>query len=318
MKPKASDFLTKFGTVIVLLLFVVLMQLLYLDLPLLSWSNLMNIATQATVLCLISIGLSIVMMCGEIDLSYVGSLGLLGTVFVLLLESVGGIAASAIVIGISICFGILNGLFVSKWKYSSLLATLSMMFIMMGIQRGLTNGRAVWIDDKEVLGVATLKIFSVPFPAIILVISFLVYFIIIAYSNAGFKLKVIGENIEAAKEVGIKTMRIKWMAFIFAALCFGIAGVIEPLRSSGGVIDSGWALFVPSLAACFLGTTMFEPGRVNPLGTLISALFLSLIINFLTQIGIVYYFINLIQGILLLTAVGLSSINNRSIKQIKL
>jgi ribose/xylose/arabinose/galactoside ABC-type transport system permease subunit len=318
MKSKASDFLAKFGTFAVLLLFIILMQLIYLDLPLLSWSNLMNIATQATVLSLISIGLSIVMMCGEIDLSYVGSLGLLGTVFVLLLESVGGYTAALIVIGISLISGILNGLFISRWKYSSLLATLSMMFIMMGIQRGLTNGRAVWIDNKEVLEIATMQIFSIPFPAIILIISFVIYFIIIVYSNAGFKLKVIGENIDAAKEVGIKTMRIKWMAFIFASLCFGIAGVIEPLRSSGGVIDSGWSLFVPSLAACFLGTTMFEPGRVNPLGTLVSALFLSLIINFLTQIGIVYYFINLIQGFLLLTAVSLSSIKNRSIKQIKL
>ena len=318
MKSKAGDFLAKFGTIVVLLFFIILMQLVYLEIPLLSWSNLMNIAAQATVLSLISIGLSIVMMCGEIDLSYVGSLGLLGTVFVLLLDPVGGLAAALIVIGLSLISGILNGLFISKWKYSSFLATLSMMFIMMGLQRGLTNGRAVWIDDEEVLAIASLQIFSVPFPAIILIISFFIYYIIIVYSNAGFKLKVIGENIQAAKEVGIKTMRIKWLAFVFSSLCFGIAGVIEPLRSSGGVIDSGWALFVPSLAACFLGTTMFEPGRVNPLGTLIGALFLSLIINFLIQIGIVYYFINLILGILLLLAVGLSSIKNRSIKQITL
>ena len=318
MKFTAGDYLARFATVAVLLLFILLAQLIFSDLPLLSWSNLMNIAAQATVLSLVAFGLSITMMCGEIDLSYVGSLGLLGTVFVLLLDSVGGLTAALVVIGLSLVIGTLNGLFVSKWKYSSFLATLSMMFIMMGLQRGLTNGRAVWIDDKGVLEVASMQILSVPFPAIILIISFVVYYFIIVYSNAGFKLKVIGENIKAAKEVGIKTMRIKWLAFIFASLCFGIAGVIEPLRSSGGVIDSGWALFVPSLAACFLGTTMFEPGRVNPLGTLISALFLSLVINFLTQIGIVYYFINLILGFLLLLAVGLSSIKNRSIKQIKL
>jgi len=318
MKFTAGDYLARFATVAVLLLFILLAQLIFSDLPLLSWSNLMNIAAQATVLSLVAFGLSITMMCGEIDLSYVGSLGLLGTVFVLLLDSVGGLTAALVVIGLSLVIGTLNGLFVSKWKYSSFLATLSMMFIMMGLQRGLTNGRAVWIDDKGVLEVASMQILSVPFPAIILIISFVVYYFIIVYSNAGFKLKVIGENIKAAKEVGIKTMRIKWLAFIFASLCFGIAGVIEPLRSSGGVIDSGWALFVPSLAACFLGTTMFEPGRVNPLGTLISALFLSLVINFLTQIGIVYYFINLILGFLLLLAVGLSSIKNRSIKQIKI
>jgi ribose/xylose/arabinose/galactoside ABC-type transport system permease subunit len=318
MKSKAGDFLAKFGTVAVLLVFILLMQLIFSDLPLLSWANLMNIASQATVLSLVAFGLSIVMMCGEIDLSYVGSLGLLGTVFVLLLDSVNGLAAAMMVIGLSLAIGILNGLVISIFKYSSFLATLSMMFIMMGLQRGLTNGLAVWIYDKEVLAVASMQIFSVPFPAIILVISFVVYFFFIVYTIAGFKLKVIGENIEAAKEVGIKTQRIKLWAFIFAALCFGIAGVIEPLRSSGGVIDSGWSLFVPSLAACFLGTTMFEPGRVNPLGTLISAMFLSLIINFLTQIGVVYYFINLILGFLLLLAVGLSSIKNRSIKQIKI
>jgi ribose/xylose/arabinose/galactoside ABC-type transport system permease subunit len=318
MKSTTGDYLARFGTVAVLLLFIFLAQLIFSDLPLLSWSNLMNIAAQATVLSLVAFGLSITMMCGEIDLSYVGSLGLLGTVFVLLLDSVNGLIAALVVIGISLIIGILNGVFISKWKYSSFLATLSMMFIMMGLQRGLTNGRAVWIDNKDVLAVASMQILSVPFPAIILIISFVLYFIFIVYSNAGFKLKVIGENIEAAKEVGIKTQRIKWWAFIFASLCFGIAGVIESLRSSGGVIDSGWALFVPSLAACFLGTTMFEPGRVNPLGTLISALFLSLIINFLTQIGIVYYFINLILGFLLILAVGLSSIKNRSIKQIKI
>jgi ribose/xylose/arabinose/galactoside ABC-type transport system permease subunit len=318
MKSKAGDFLAKFGTVAVLLVFILLMQLIFSDLPLLSWANLMNIASQATVLSLVAFGLSIVMMCGEIDLSYVGSLGLLGTVFVLLLDSVNGLAAAMIVIGLSLAIGILNGLVISKFKYSSFLATLSMMFIMMGLQRGLTNGLAVWINDKGVLAVASMQIFSVPFPAIILVISFVIYFFFIVYTTAGFKLKVIGENIEAAKEVGIKTQRIKLWAFVFASLCFGIAGVIEPLRSSGGVIDSGWALFVPSLAACFLGTTMFEPGRVNPLGTLISAMFLSLIINFLTQIGVVYYFINLILGFLLLLAVGLSSIKNRSIKQIKI
>ncbi|UCD77196.1 MAG: hypothetical protein JSW26_17430 [Desulfobacterales bacterium] len=234
MKSKAGDYLARFGTVVVLLLFIILMQLIFFELPLLSWSNLMNIAAQATVLSLVSIGLSIVMMCGEIDLSYVGSLGLLGTVFVLLLNWVSGFTAALIVIGISLSFGIHNGFFISKLKYSALLATLSMMFIMMGLQRGLTNGRAVWIDNQKVLAIATMQIFSVPFPAIILMISFIVYFIIIAYSNAGFKLKLIGENFEAAKEVGIKTMRIKWMAFIFASLCFGIAGVIEPLRSSGG------------------------------------------------------------------------------------
>jgi len=318
MKSTAGDYLARFGTVAVLLLFILSAQLIFSDLPLLSWSNLMNIAAQATVLSLVAFGLSITMMCGEIDLSYVGSLGLLGTVFVLLLDSVNGLIAALIVIGLSLIIGILNGIFISKWKYSSFLATLSMMFVMMGLQRGLTNGRAVWIDNKDVLAVASMQILSVPFPAVILITTFIVYYIMVVYSNAGFKLKVIGENIEAAREVGIKTQRIKWLAFIFAGLCFGIAGVIEPLRSSGGVIDSGWALFVPSLAACFLGTTMFEPGRVNPLGTLISALFLSLIINFLTQIGIVYYFINLILGFLLILAVGLSSIKNRSIKQIKI
>ncbi len=316
---KNGTFFSRYGTFIVMLGFIISVQLAFRDIPLLSWSNLRTVAVQATVLGLTSIGLSIVMMCGEIDLSFAGSLGLVGTLFAGLLErGVSEFWSALAAIGLSLLVGILNGFLVGKWKYSSFLATISTMFIMMGLQRAYTDGLTIWIESKEVLTLATMKVLHLPFPVVLLIVVFLMYFILIDFSKPGFKLKVIGENAEAAKEVGINTKRIIGLAFVFAALCYGLASVIETIRVSGAIIYSGQSLLLPAIAACFLGTSMFVPGKVNVIGTLVSVFFLSVILNFLVLLGVRFYYVPLIQGLLLLIVVSLSTIKNRSIKQVRI
>jgi ribose/xylose/arabinose/galactoside ABC-type transport system permease subunit len=72
------------------------------------------------------------------------------------------------------------------------------------------------------------------------------------------------------------------------------------------------------MAASFLGSSMFYPGRVNLIGTFVGSIFMGFILNFLTILGIKFYFVPLTQGILLLLGVGVATMRNRSIKQIKL
>ena len=115
-----DSFFPRFGTLLILFLFIILAQLFFQDIPLLSISNLKMITVQATVLGLVAIGLSIVMMCGEIDLSYAGSIGMLGSVFAGLLKiGMDGFLAVLITIGLSLIVGVLNGFFVSQLKFSS-------------------------------------------------------------------------------------------------------------------------------------------------------------------------------------------------------
>ena len=106
------------------------------------------------------------------------------------------------------------------------------------------------------------------------------------------------------------------MIFVLAAIFYGIAGVIEPIRVSGSVIYAGNAMLLPAMAACYMGSTMFVPGKVNVAGTFFSAIFLSFILNILTLLGVRYYFVALIQGSLLILSVVISNIKNRSIKQV--
>ena len=76
---------------------------------------------------------------------------------------------------------------------------------------------------------------------------------------------------------------------------------------------------LPALAACFLGSTMFTPGRVNIIGTLIGSLFMTVISNFMQLLSLAYYFPPLVQGLTLLLAVGISVFHNRdTIQQVKI
>jgi ribose/xylose/arabinose/galactoside ABC-type transport system permease subunit len=92
----------------------------------------------------------------------------------------------------------------------------------------------------------------------------------------------------------------------------------EPIRYGGSIVGAGQGYLLPALAACYLGSTMFSPGRVNIAGTFVGTVFMILISNFMQLLSIVYYYTPLVQGIALIIAVGISVIKNKGeIQQVK-
>lgn len=319
MNYNYREVLQRFGVPIVLLLSILTVQLFNLQTALLSWSNLKTVASQSTVIVLVALGLSAIMISGEIDLSIGGTLGVIGAVFAMLLQKEVGLFWAVIgTLAVSGLFGLFTGIFISKFKFSSFLFSVSLMFVAMGIHRAFTDGQTIWIDDKSILAISKIEVIGIPLLTIAVLLLFLVYWVFVNRTKLGFNLRVVGENETAAKEVGVNTSKTKIIAFVTASIFYGIASVIEPMRVSGAIIYSGQVLLMPAMAACFLGSTMFVPGRVNPLGTLVSAIFLSLIVNFLTLLGVQYYYVSIVQGLMLLFAVSLSNIKDRSIRQLKL
>ncbi|MHB1127321.1 MAG: ABC transporter permease [Bacillota bacterium] len=316
---KNGDIISKFGVPVILFVLILVIHLTNTGLGVLGWSNLRNVAVQSTVLGLAAMGLSLVMISGEMDLSIGGSIGLVGAFFAgLLAGGLGAPWAALLAIVLAVLFSAFNGLLVSKWGYSSFMITVSTMFIGMGIQRAYTNGLTIWVNDDSVLTLVAREYFGIPLPVIFLLLVFLIYFIVINSTKAGFQVRVVGENIAAAKEEGINTKRVQLLAFAAAGFFYGSASIIETIRISGAIIYSGQSVLLPAWAACFLGTTMFIPGRVNVLGTLTSAVFLILIMNVLTLLGVRFYYVPLIQGFILLVAVSLSTVKHQVIQQVKI
>jgi ribose transport system permease protein len=311
-----KDFLPRFGVPAFLLFCLLIVQLLNRGLGLLSASNLMLVFQQSVTLILLSFGLSLVMIGGETDMSIAGVMGFIGAVFVTCINQNLGLGISiAISITASLVVAAFNGFIVGKFGYSSFLVTIATMFITSGMQYRFSNGLTVWFADKSIKNLSEIHILGIPLFIFVILIAGVIYYILIYHTKWGFNVRIVGENSKAADEVGINTKLVKVMIFVVASIFYGIAGVIEPLRVSGSVLYAGNTFLLPAMAACYLGSTMFVPGKVNVLGTLFSAFFLSFILNILTFLSVKYFYVNLVQGGLLIVSVVIANIKNRSIKQ---
>lgn len=319
LKNIIKETFQNYAVLIFILLFIFVIQIFKPELGILKISNLITILNQTTVLGFTALGLTLVMIVGEIDLSMAGTIGLSATVFAQgLYLNMNIFLVLLITILILVFFSFICGILVTKLGVNSFLATVAVMYVTMGIQKAYTNGITIWIVNDFILGLQDKKLFGVPIFILFLLLAYILGYIIVNKTPWGFRIRIIGENINAAKEVGIKTSFIKLWVFIIAAVFYSFAVVIETIRVTGAIIYSGQPILLPAMAACFLGSTMFSPGKVNVIGTFMGSIFLILILNILTQMGLGYYFISLIQGLALLIAVIISNIKNQTIKQIKI
>jgi len=283
-----------------------------------SGQNLQNILVQSTSLGICAFGLTFVLITGEIDLSYGGVIGLVGAVLAGMLkdgQSIGVVSLVCLAIGLGT--GLLNALLIVVLNLPSFLVSVAVMFLCMGAERVYSRGITTWIRQPEVLSIVQAHVGPVPVPVIYLFALFGICWFLQSQTRTGQYVRALGENINAVREVGIRTVLMKSMVFIIAGLLFAAAGYIETLRIGGAIMYSGKPLMLFVLAACFLGTATFKAGKVNFPGTLIGAFFLYTLLSGFTGLGMKFYFVPVAQGLILIVAVAISSVRRGKIEQVQ-
>jgi ribose/xylose/arabinose/galactoside ABC-type transport system permease subunit len=283
-------------------------------------SNFQNIIIQTTSLGVCAFGLTLIMMMGEIDLSYAGLTGMVGAVMLKMIMAGYSplsvvIASLAIGVGSGLCIAIL----VVGFGMSSFMVTLAAWFIYMGLERFIGHGVTHWIYkyDPSILKIVEGHIGPVPIPIVILISLFFLCWFYQTKTRTGQYIRALGENIEAAKEVGLKVKLLKGGTFVVAGLLFGLTGLLETVRIGGSMQYSGRFILIYALAAVFMGSAAFKAGKYNFPGTLLGALFFYTIMNGLTLNMVKFYYIPLIQGLFLIIAVAISTIKRGKIEQVQ-
>jgi ribose/xylose/arabinose/galactoside ABC-type transport system permease subunit len=283
-----------------------------------SVQNLQNILVQSTSLGICAFGLTFVLMTGEIDMSYAGVIGLVGTVMAHMLKDGHTIGVvSFVCLGIGMGTGIFNALLIVVLKLPSFLVTVAVMFLSMGVERVISQGVTTWIRQPEILAIVQTKVGPVPVTVIYLFALFGICWFFQTQTKAGQYIQALGENISAVREVGIHAVLRKSMVFVIAGGFFAAAGFVETLRIGGGIMYAGKPLMVFVLAACFLGTATFKAGKVNFPGTLIGAFFLYTLLSGFTGLGLKFYFVPAAQGLILIISVAISSFRRGKIEQVQ-
>lgn len=317
---KGSAIVARYGMPLVLLALIAVLQVSNPDAGLLQWQNLKTILLQTSVLGFLSLGLSFVMIAGESDISYAGTLGMMSATFTMLVNSgVPYLPALAAIILIGMAIGLVIALLVTKCGFSAFIISIAFMFMGLGVERSFNEGITIWMKSESVLAIGKLEFAGMYALSWFMFVLFALAHFIVRYTRYGFQLRIIGENVQAGNEAGVKAPTVRVIAFLIAGAMFGVASTIEPIRMGGSIVGAGQSYMLPALAACYLGSTMFTPGRVNVLGTLIGALFMTVITNFMQLLSLPYYFPPLVQGSVLLVAVGISVFRSRdTIQQCKI
>ncbi|UCD76983.1 MAG: ABC transporter permease [Desulfobacterales bacterium] len=279
-----------------------------------SWGNAENIFKQTAVLLLMSFGLLLPMIAGEIDISFGGSIGMAGALFASLVVTGHPAWGAAVALVVCAIFGFVNGVFIAVFRMPSFLVTLATMFVGMGAERLYTHGFNIWVKDLKLLAIFNGHIIGVPNSVILIVASFALLWLWVTRTRSGIYVRAVGENIDAARETGINVVAIKILAFTLAGLFYGLGSILNTLRVSGSLAYSGQNLLLPTMAVCFIGATMFQSPKKNVPGNLVGAFFLTLITNGLTLLGVKYYFVPFSHGLLLLTAVIVANLGKSGLK----
>lgn len=284
-----------------------------------TFDNLMNLLVQSTVLGVVGFGLAVIMMAGEIDLSFAGSIPLAGSVFATLL--IGGtpmglalLAAVALGVGVELVIAF----FVTRLKLVSFITTIAVMFLLQGIWHAYTGGTTIWLDRVLNRSIIFGNLGPVPRIVIIFAVVFALLYILTEQTPFGLRLQAVGRDAEAARAAGISPALMKTAAFVLGGVIFMFGGFLSTVRLSGALATSGADLMLPVMTVAFVGQTVLGMGRPNIPGVLIGALLLGMINNAFVLMNLPIWSVPMANGVILMLAIALANIGKRDIIQISM
>jgi ribose transport system permease protein len=271
----------------------------------LTQTNLLNVGLATSVAALLAAGQTYVIILAEIDLSVGAMLGFTAIVTALTLQNHGLVAALCAGLAVGAGVGLINGLLVTKTRMPSFIATLASMSVLSGLTLQLTSGNPVSVTNYDFQGIGQARFAQVPVPVWIMLAVFAVFGFILARTRFGRFVYATGDNEEAARLSGIRTQRVKILAFVISGLLAALGGFILTARLSTAEPTAGTGLELEAIAAVIIGGTSLAGGRGNLLGTLVGALVLGVIDNGMNLLDVSPFLQNVVKGLVILLAVFL-------------
>ncbi|WP_158969912.1 ABC transporter permease [Chachezhania sediminis] len=216
--------------------------------------------------------------------------------------------------------GLVNGLLIVKFKVPDLLATLGMMFLLIGLQRIPTQGNSVATGMALPDGSTAEGTFSpaflwlgrhrmdfflenlLPVPVVIFLLIAVGIWLFLGFTRQGRLMYAIGSNERAAELVGTPVNRYKIMAYMISGVMASIGGILLAARLGRGDIASGTNLLLDSVAAALIGFAVLGAARPNAFGTAVGALFVGILLQGLTMMNAPYYTQDFVKGAVLVIA----------------
>ena len=309
LKPK----LIKFQSLIALVLMIVVMMLL--SDKFLTVDNAWNVMRQISVNVCISVGMTLVILTGGIDLSVGSILAFSGAVAAGLLNNgiaipavdsyigftVLGAVAAALVMGAGL--GAINGIAITRFKVPPFVATLAMLTMARGLTMLWTGGFPITGLGETFAFLGTGWFLGIPMPVWISALVVTIFTIVSKKTRLGRYIYAIGGNERASKLSGLNVRKINFWVYTLAGMLSAVGGILVTARLDSAQPNAGMGYELDSIAAVVIGGTSLSGGRGSIIGTVQGALIIGVLNNSLVLLNVSPFWQQVIKGIVILLAV---------------
>ncbi|GAA0998269.1 ABC transporter permease [Subtercola frigoramans] len=263
------------------------------------------------------LGVMLAMTVGGIDLSVGASAGFAVSIAawtMVVANQVGGVAVTVVLV-CGLLIGALNAFLIVVARIPDLLATLTTMFVIVGLKLIIVDGKSIssqmtlangqtaqgkftadflWLDRGS--------IGPVPVPVILFFVITVLLWFLLERTRWGRALFAVGTNSEAARLAGIRVQWYRTFAYMGCGLLASVAGLLLAARIGQGDVTAGNSLLLDAVAVALVGVSVLGIGRPNAWGTALGAVLIAVMVTGFTMLGLPYYFQDFGKGVVLLIA----------------
>ncbi|MEP3603761.1 MAG: ABC transporter permease [Stappiaceae bacterium] len=301
-----GSILARQGILIAFVFFII--GFAFLNQRFIAVDNVLGVVRSSAILGVMALGVTFVVISGNLDLS-VGSMMSFSTIVVLdLHEKIGPELAIPAMFVMTMALGALIGILVGYLKLNSLIVTLGMLSAIHGLTLTYSGGKNMDIADKEGTWFSLFgqsSALGIPIPILIFAILAAVLTMLLGKTPFGRKVYAVGGNGVAATFSGIRRARVVFMTYIISSFCVATAGLIQASRSLGSQNTVGQGLELEVLAAIILGGASLLGGSGTVFKTVIGVLILGFIQNGLLLVGLEFYVQYVVTWAIIILAVWL-------------
>ncbi|WP_462410538.1 ABC transporter permease [Neobacillus sp. Marseille-QA0830] len=297
----------EFRTFIFLILLFVIVGLVNTDY--LSLQNIDKSLKSSLLFIVLAVGMTFVLLTGNLDISVGGTLGLSAAVSGTILREGGNIflaVLTAILIGV--CIGLINGFGVIKLKISSFIMTLAILSITRVVQVIYTDGK--WVENipaafkelsnKDILGINLLSV--------VVIVGVILVQVYLSKSSKGRYYNAIGDNKDGAVSLGIPVNRYIAYSFVISGVCASLAGLIFVSQVGFVSTNAGAGIELTVIASCVLGGVSLIGGIGTTVGAALGAIILTSINSALVYMKVPAFWNDTISGSLLIIIVVIDAL----------
>lgn len=275
----------------------------------LTSANLLNLADQVVIFTIVAIAASFVIGAGEIDLSIIGVVPLVGAVVAILMVSWSWPVWAAVVAGVllGMLCGMINGLVIALLHLPSFIVTLATGAVFQGAMYVITDMTPITNLPASFVALGQGRIGPFSVPTVVLIPLIVVMVVVEKRTVFSQHLIALANNAEAVRVAGVGTSWLRFKLFAMMGAFSGIAAILLTARSASAQVGAGSNLLLVVVAAVVIGGTPIFGGKLMVVGTVFGSLTIGMINNGLDLVGFPSTFQTATQGLVILLALYIDS-----------